>query len=175
MSTAASPDPEKHQTAPPTRMISIWWMLLALLLLWNFAGFLFRPDNSPMVTLPYSVFIEQVKHDNVSVVNIIGSEIGGTFVHPVRWPPKQHPAAASSTRKTPAAHQGASSPQQTGHPSPGADVKTPLRKPPAGWPFNTTVRLKPADYDAFLTTFPESVGDPQLLPAARGARCADHG
>jgi cell division protease FtsH len=164
MSTAASPDPKKYQTAPPTRMISIWWMLLALLLLWNFAGFLFRPDNSPVVTLPYSVFIEQVKHDNVSVVNIIGSKIGGTFKHPVRWPPKQHPSVASAAVNSQAAHPGASSPQQTGHPSPGADVKTPLRKPPAGWPFDTTTRLKPADYDAFLTTFPESVGDPQLLP-----------
>jgi len=164
MRTAASPDPEKHQTMPPTRMINVWWMLLAFLLLWNFAGFLLRPDNSPVVTLPYSVFIGQVKHDNVSVVNIIGSKIGGSFNHPVRWPPKQHPTAANTTGESQAAHQGASSPQQTGHPSPGGDVKTPLRKPPAGWPFNTTARPKPADYDAFLTTFPESVGDPQLLP-----------
>jgi len=164
MRTAASPDPEKHQTMPPPRMINVWWMLLALLLLWNFAGFLLRPDNSPVVTLPYSVFIEQVKHDNVGVVNIIGSKIGGSFNHPVRWPPKQHPAAAIITGESQAAHQGASSTQQTEHPSPGGDVKTPLRKPPAGWPFNTTVQPKPADYDAFLTTFPESVGDPRLLP-----------
>jgi len=164
MRTAASPDPEKHQTMPPPRMINVWWMLLALLLLWNFAGFLLRPDNSPVVTLPYSVFIEQVKHDNVGVVNIIGSKIGGSFNHPVRWPPKQHPAAAITTGESQAAHQGASSTQQTEHPSPGGDVKTPLRKPPAGWPFNTTVQPKPADYDAFLTTFPESVGDPHLLP-----------
>jgi cell division protease FtsH len=164
MSAAASPDPKKHQSTPPTRMVNVWWMFLILLLLWNFAGFLFRPDNSPVVTLPYSVFIEQVKHDNVSVVNIIGSEIGGTFTHPVRWPPKPNPAAASSTRKIPAAHEGASSPQQTGHPAPEVATKTPLRKPPAGWPFNTRGQLKPADYDAFLTTFPESVGDPQLLP-----------
>ena len=164
MRTAASPDPEKHQTMPPPRMINVWWMLLALLLLWNFAGFLLRPDNSSVVTLPYSVFIEQVKHDNVGVVNIIGSKIGGSFNHPVHWPPKQHPAAAITTGESQAAHQGASSTQQTEHPSPGGDVKTPLRKPPAGWPFNTTVQPKPADYDAFLTTFPESVGDPHLLP-----------
>ena len=30
MRTTASPDPEKHQTMPPTRMINVWWMLLAL-------------------------------------------------------------------------------------------------------------------------------------------------
>jgi cell division protease FtsH len=164
MSTAASPDPKKHQTAPPTRMISIWWMLLALLLLWNFAGFLLRPGNSPVVTLPYSVFIEQVKHDNVSIVNIIGSEIGGTFTHPVRWPPESHPAATGTTDQSPAARKGTPPSQSTGQPAPESATKAPLRKPPAGWPFNTTVQLKPADYDAFLTTFPESVGDPHLLP-----------
>jgi len=54
-------------------MINVWWILLALLLLWNIADFLFLPDNSPVVTLPYSVFIEQEKDDNVSLVNIIGA------------------------------------------------------------------------------------------------------
>jgi hypothetical protein len=73
MSTAASPDSKKHQSTPPTRMINVWWILLALLLLWNIADFLFLPDNSPVVTLPYSVFIEQEKDDNVSLVNIIGA------------------------------------------------------------------------------------------------------
>ena len=164
MSTAASSDQKKHQPTPPTRMMNVWWIFLVLLMLWNFAGFLIRPDILPVVTLPYSVFVEQVKHDNVSVVNIIGSEISGTFVHPVRWPQKRHPPAAGSTGKAPAVHPQASSQQQTGAASPGGNVKTPLRKPPAGWPFNTTAQLEPADYDAFLTTFPESVGDPQLLP-----------
>ena len=165
MSTAASADPGKHQaTPPPTRMINVWWLLLALLLLWNFAGFLFRPDNSPVVTLPYSVFIEQVKHDNVGVVNIIDSKIGGTFTHPVRWPPKHRPAAAGATGQSQAADQRASASQKTGQAAPESAAKAPLRKPPAGWPFDTTHQLKPADYDAFLTTFPESVGDPHLLP-----------
>ncbi|MGD8629836.1 MAG: ATP-dependent zinc metalloprotease FtsH [Gammaproteobacteria bacterium] len=139
-------------------------MLLALLLLWNFAGFLLRPGNSPVVTLPYSVFIEQVKHDNVGIVNIIGSEIGGTFTHPVRWPPEPHPAATGTTDQSPAARKNTPPSQSTGQPAPESATKVPLRKPPAGWPFKTTVQLKPADYDAFLTTFPESVGDPQLLP-----------
>jgi cell division protease FtsH len=163
MSTAASPASKKHLSTPPTRNINVWWILLAFLLLWNIAGFLFRPDNSPVVTLPYSVFIEQVKDDNVSLVNIIGSEIGGTFTHPVRWPPKPKPVATGTTSKSPAAHEETSSPQQTGHPTPETASKAPLRKPPAGWPFDSTTHLKPADYDAFLTTFPESVGDPHLL------------
>lgn len=70
MSTAAPPDPKKHQSTPPTRMINDGWMFPVLLLPWYFAGFLFRPDILPVVTPPYSVFIEQVKHDSVSVVNI---------------------------------------------------------------------------------------------------------
>jgi len=51
-------------------MINVWWMFPVLLLPWNFAGYLFRPDILPVVTVPNNVFIEQVKHDSVSIVNI---------------------------------------------------------------------------------------------------------
>jgi hypothetical protein len=45
-------------------------MFPVLLLPWYFAGFLFRPDIFPVVMLPCSVFIEQVKHDSVCIVKI---------------------------------------------------------------------------------------------------------
>jgi len=164
MSTAASPDPKKHQSTPPTRMMNVWWMFLVLLLLWNFAGFLFRPDILPVVTLPYSMFIEQVKHDSVSVVDMIGNDTDSIVNHPMRWTPKLHPAATSTTGKSLTAPKGASLPQKIEHPAPVAAVKAPLRKPPAGWLFDTTAHLKPTDYDAFLTTLPDSIVDAQLVP-----------
>jgi cell division protease FtsH len=150
----------------------MWWILLAFLLTWNIVGLFSRPSEPPVVTLPYSVFIDQVQHDNVAVVRIVGSKIGGTFIHSVRWPPaqKSHAANPNTTPRTRAADQHA--PDQQASPSSTANTSStskaepeqPLRKPPAGWPFDTHSQLKPADYEAFLTTFPETVGDPQLLP-----------
>jgi cell division protease FtsH len=165
-STGARPN-----RSPPPRLMTAWWTLLALLLIWNFAGFLFRPSESPVVTLPYSVFVQQVKQSNVAVVRIVGSRIGGTFRHPVRWPPKSSPAAKSDGPAAPAAQPSAA--QHQDQPQQAATAaKEPLRKPPAGWPFGSEHTLEPADYEAFVTTFPETVGDPQLLPLleAHGAQ-----
>ncbi len=149
--THSRPDP----SARPPRLMTAAWTLLALLLIWNLAGWLFRPSEPPVVTLPYSVFVDQVKQANVSVVRIVGSRIGGTFIHPVRWPAAKPVSAAESSSS--AAHRPA---QQ----APATVGKEPLRKPPTGWPFADQETLKPADYEAFVTTFPATVGDPQLLP-----------
>ena len=161
------PDDTNVRTQPergrrPPAGIYVWWALLTFLLIWNFAGFLFHPSQPPVITLPYSVFIDQVRHDNVAVVRIIGSKIAGTFVHPVRWPPARKSNTLNATTHGRAVDKSSSA-------SITADKqvtlsKEPLRKPPAGWPFSTKERLEPADYEAFLTTFPESVGDPKLLP-----------
>ncbi len=144
--------------------MTFWWLLLAILLAWNLAGLLFRSSDSPVANLPYSVFVEQVEHGNVAVVRIAGSQIGGTFVQPVRWPPEQASATGEPAGQTRAAQETASPPpgktdKQTANPG----AKEPLREPPRGWPFGATSPLEPADYEAFMTTFPESVGDPGLL------------
>jgi cell division protease FtsH len=139
-------------------MVNIWWLLLIMLLGWNLAGFLFRSHESPVVTLPYSVFVDQVQHDNVAVVHIVGSEIGGTFLRPVRWPPPVPAKPVAEAKPPPTA------PAVDTH---GASSRaTPLatRQPPPGWPLGTQTKVAPADYEAFLTTFPESVGDARLLP-----------
>jgi cell division protease FtsH len=145
--------------------MTIWWLLLGILLAWNVAGLLFRSPESPVASLPYSVFVDQVKHDNIAVVRIVGSKIAGTFVQPVSWPPAQAAAAKAPAAQTRAAHEAAPPPTaKTGKQAPSPEAKEPLRKPPEGWPFAPASPLKPADYEAFLTTFPETVGDPQLLP-----------
>jgi len=166
-----SNSPAAHMQPKPTQQPSgganVWWTLLAFLLIWNIAGFLFRPSEPPVVTLPYSVVIDQLQHDNVSVVRIVGSEIGGTFIHPVRWPPAQKPHAVNtptSARTQAADKRSSTSVSANAQSTPKARAGQPLHTPPAGWPFDTDSHLKPADYEAFLTTFPETVGDPRLLP-----------
>lgn len=85
-------DPEQDQTPPRPRIHWIWWVILAALLIWNLWYFL--PKSSPpVVTLPYSTFLTQVKDNNVNSVKISGSEINGEFIHPITWP---QPAASSS-------------------------------------------------------------------------------
>jgi len=140
--------------------MTFWWLLLAILLAWNLAGLIFRASDSPVATLPYSVFVEQVEHGNVAVVRIAGSQIGGTFAHPVRWPPEQTPVG----RTQPAREASPSPPGTIDEQAATPATKEPLRKSPKGWPFAAASRLEPADYEAFLTTFPETVGDPGLLP-----------
>jgi cell division protease FtsH len=171
-----SNSPAKHSEPKPTQQPSgganIWWILLAFLLAWNIVGLFSKPSEPPIVTLPYSVFLDQVQHDNVAVVRIVGSKIGGIFIHPVRWPPaqKSHAVKPTQTPQTQTADKHASDQHSSTsitasrQSTPKAELEQRLRKPPAGWPFDTNSHLKPAEYEAFMTTFPETVGDPQLLP-----------
>jgi cell division protease FtsH len=165
MNAKLANNPPSGQSPQPAKSMSFWWLLLAILLAWNLAGLLFRSAESPVATLPYSVFVDQVEHGNVAVVRIVGSKIGGTFVQPVSWPPAQAPATTSPADQSHTEH--AALPLPPGKPGTQAvnpGEKESLRKPPDGWPFPPAAPLKPADYEAFLTTFPETVGDPRLLP-----------
>ena len=96
--TQAAPDPTPGKQSPFRRAFTVWWLLLALLLTWNLTGPLFRSSGPSVVTLPYSVLVDQVQHDNVDVVRI-----GGTLVKPVRWPPNQATPAKPTAGKSPAA------------------------------------------------------------------------
>jgi cell division protease FtsH len=164
VNTLSATDPQSGKSSPPNRALNLWWLMLAILLAWNFSGLFFRSSEPPVVTLPYSVFIDQVEQDNVSVVRIAGSKIGGTFLQPVSWPPAQLPADSSSAVRSRAASAGSSpTPRGTLKPSAKVTASEPLRKPPAGWPFGSVSHLKPANYEAFITTFPETIGDPRLV------------
>jgi cell division protease FtsH len=104
------------------RFTWIWWILVLVMLAWNVYAIL--PHTKPNVNLPYSAFQDQVKANNIDVVNIAGSTITGSFISPVLWPPTS--AAV---------------------PTPGA---TPT-------PNDQTL------YSQFNTTFPEVVGDTNLV------------
>jgi cell division protease FtsH len=97
-----SPGPDRIPPGPGTpggpggkqqqpRWLLPWWLLLGALLAWNFLVFWPRPH--PEASIPYSVFLAQVRTRNVSGVHIVGARITGTFVEPVTWPPKGREAA----------------------------------------------------------------------------------
>jgi cell division protease FtsH len=106
-----------------------WWLLLLCLIIWNFT--LFLPAKSPAeTTLPYSVLLDQIRLDNVKLVEIDGAQISGTFIKPVLWPQAPAPAVTQ----------------------------------PAGQTASTAKTAGAVAYSAFVTNFPETVGDSSLMP-----------
>lgn len=61
-----------------------WWIIAVGLLIWNIISFL--PKSRPEVSIPYSVFIQQVSTGNVKSVHISGSEIVGKFANAIPDP-----------------------------------------------------------------------------------------
>ncbi len=90
---------------PPTRpkINWIWFIPLIVIALWFF--FLVAPGGPPRVTVPYSVFLGQVRADNVKQVRIVGAAINGTFRRAVPGTiatPSPAPAATTSGDAAPA-------------------------------------------------------------------------
>jgi cell division protease FtsH len=128
-------EPEPRLPQKPRIPRWVWWVALLVLIAWNI--WLFRPQSQPEADLPYSTFLEQVRAGNVSNVLISGDQITGRFLNAVPWPqptPSPEPTAVASSEAQPTA---VSSPQPT----------------PTAVP----------TYVQFRTTFPESVGDPNLM------------
>jgi cell division protease FtsH len=137
--------PQKPEMPQTPRRAWMWWLLFLILAVWNI--WLFLPKSRPEVNIPYTTFLGQVRADNVVKVNIAGDEITGSFVKPFLWP-KPTPEASPQPTASPAATPLAS-PQPT----------TSLAATPA-----PSESLAPATYTEFLTNFPQTVGDPDLLP-----------
>jgi cell division protease FtsH len=127
-------DTENQETQMPRIPRSVWWLILLGLIAWNL--WLFRPATQPEVDLPYSVFVSQVRANNVVQVKITGDEITGTFVQPVLWP----------------------------EPTSEAPLTTAVSSPPVVTAVTSTVPTPVArTYADFRTTFPQDVGDPTLM------------
>ncbi|HUN25676.1 MAG TPA: ATP-dependent zinc metalloprotease FtsH [Steroidobacteraceae bacterium] len=124
----------------------VYWLFLALLLVWNLWAFLPRPN--PAVHLPYSEFVSQVAAGNVAQVHIAGEAISGTLKAAILWPPAA-PAPRSAAAPAPA--------QATG--------KTARTAPAATGPPGKAVPR--ARYTSFRTTYPDVVGDAALMPLLR--------
>lgn len=130
----------ESETPKKSKISPIWWIILIGLIAWNV--FLLIPNNAtPSVDLPYSIFLTQVKDGNVKEVKIVGSQISGTLNKAITWPP---PTQAATPQATPQA--------------------SPTAVPGFA---NLQSAPTPQQYTAFSTTFPETVGDPSLMPLLR--------
>jgi cell division protease FtsH len=99
--------PEPRQTL---RRISIWWLILLGLMIWNIWSLL--PASQPEADIPYSTFLSQVQAGNVTKVSISGDEITGSFAKPFVWPQGTPPASPQPTGSpaAPPTPSGASQP-----------------------------------------------------------------
>ncbi|MGB3550552.1 MAG: ATP-dependent zinc metalloprotease FtsH [Candidatus Binatus sp.] len=133
--------PEKRMTGPQQppvpRGVLFWWLISLAVLIWYVTGL--WPPSQPKAPIPYSLFLAQVRENNVSRVHIAADVIEGKFVKQLVWPPPESPAAPSSK------------PTQ-----PPAASPTAVR-PGAAAPAVTA-------YSEFTTTFPATVGDPGMMP-----------
>jgi cell division protease FtsH len=85
--TGGSPGPSSKR---PLGSGWIWWFVAMIIILaWNLWALL--PKSQPQVSLPYSVFRDQVQAGNVKSVQINGSSITGVFAHAIPWTPTPIP------------------------------------------------------------------------------------
>jgi len=147
--------PEKKQNGlgsqrPSGPVFTFWWVVLMALLIWNAALFLTPSKHEALV--PYTTFLEQVRAGNVSEVLIAGPQISGTLVKPILWP--ESPATGAHSQ--PGKAETATSPgtRNLSETQAGKNDAENTRKALAA----------PQNYTNFATVFPESVGDPALMP-----------
>jgi cell division protease FtsH len=82
-----APDKEKDKGAGRTNW-SRFWLVLAALLLVNWAMSSLLLGGTSRVTVSYTFFLSQVDGHNVQSVTSTGNTIQGTFRHQVTYPPK---------------------------------------------------------------------------------------
>ena len=78
----------------PARIGPSWWIVAALLLVWNLVTLL--PRGQPEATIPYTTFVEQVRAGNVASIRADGGQITGQFVHSIHWLPSSQSAAPNA-------------------------------------------------------------------------------
>jgi len=130
--------PEKRMTGPQQpqvpRGVLFWWLMSLALLIWYVTGL--WPRSQPKAAIPYSLFLAQVRQDNVRSVHIAADVIEGKFVKQLVWPQPESPTEPSSK------------PTQ----------------PPAASPPGASPSAAATAYSEFTTTFPATVGDPGMMP-----------
>jgi len=133
--------PQKRMTGtgqpPLPRGVLFWWLMSLAVLIWYVAGM--WPWSKSKAPIPYSLFLAQVRENNVSRVHITGDVIKGEFVKQIVWPPVESPTEPSSKPAQP-----------------------PSASPPSISP--SAAPQAPTAYSEFSTTFPATVTDPGMMP-----------
>ncbi len=127
------PIPPSEKPAPPERPRISPIWWVIIFALFIWNIWTFMPQTSQEIAVPYTAFIDQVKAGNVKDVQIDGAQVSGDFK-----------SGLPGTSLLP--------PDQLATPAPTS-------QPVSGSQATPTPEL----YTAFTTTFPEAVGDPNLL------------
>jgi len=101
------------------------------------------PQSQQDISIPYTAFIEQIKSGNVKDVTIDGAQISGDFKTGVPASNLVPPDLLTTPQPT----SQSTTPQPTSQPASSSKAAS-----------------KPELYTAFTTTFPEAVGDANLVP-----------
>jgi cell division protease FtsH len=141
---------------PPGRS----WLWFVLILLANYLLVrLLMPSPDAPVTVPYTLFKEEVGKGNVEAIYSRGETITGRFTAPVTYPPAGEQGAAPTGNPQPAGEQGAGpggEPQPAGEQSAG-----PSGEPQPASERGAARRGPPKTVKTFTTTLPSFV-DPGL-------------
>ena len=129
-----TPTPPPDQPAPPRPPRISPLWWLILLGLFAWNVWTFMPQTQQQISIPYSTFIDQIQSGNIKEVEINGAQISGSLNYSL-------PASDLVP------------PDQL--PTPSAATQTPT---------DASSASKPVLYTDFNTTFPEAVGDPNLVP-----------
>jgi len=126
-------NPSPDQPTPPERPRISPIWWIILIGLFIWNIYSLMPQTQQEIAIPYTAFIEQVKSGNVKDVQIDGAQISGNFA-----------SGLPATDLIP--------PNQLATPVPGTQTAT-----------TSQSNSKPELFTAFTTTFPEAVGDPNLI------------
>jgi cell division protease FtsH len=147
--------PEPQRQPPPN--LWFWWLILGGLLIWNLMAWWPR-ERTDIADIPYSLFISQVRANNVAKVYISDATIAGAFVKPLLWPenkPNSEPTAgAAANANKPAAAPSPKPATAPSAPAAGSSIASSNRPEPP----------KPEYYHQFHTIFPTTIGDRNLMP-----------
>ena len=95
-----APQQKPKPEVPQPGSAIFWWIILIGLMVWNVAHL--WPKPVPEISVPYTVFLDQIRAGNVAQVQILGDKITGSFVKPLAWPQKKQTPKPSAPSKTPA-------------------------------------------------------------------------
>jgi cell division protease FtsH len=93
--------PPEQQKPPQSNMPSrrAWLIFLAILMLNYVLMRTLFPESGAAVTIPYTVFKEQVAKGNVEAIYSKGASIEGRFREAVTWPPPGRPPVQTGERR----------------------------------------------------------------------------
>ena len=145
---SSNPGPPPGQQPPPRQAwwTRLWWLVALAILVWNVVSLInSRPNQNPVVAIPYSTFISQLNARNVATVSFQGNAVRGTLKHVVTYDPKNGsvtaPSASASAAPT-ASASASGAPAGIGASQSQTQIQT---------------------SDRFSTRMPD-FGDPALLP-----------